>query len=89
MVEKEKPKEPKSTIKLTYPSINKKKDHHEICFEKFLYMFKNLEINIAFSKALEQMPIYAKFMKDIISKKHTIDTEPILLMKLVMLSCRV
>ncbi|XP_050896701.1 uncharacterized protein LOC127103492 [Lathyrus oleraceus] len=44
-------------------------------------MFKKLEINIQFSEALEHMPIYAKFMKDIISKKHTIDTEPILLTK--------
>jgi hypothetical protein len=42
-------------------------------------MFKKLEINIPFSEALEQMPIYAKFMKDIISKKHSTDTEPIIL----------
>ncbi|XP_050877384.1 uncharacterized protein LOC127081145 [Lathyrus oleraceus] len=42
-------------------------------------MFRKLEINIPFSEALKQMPIYVKLMKDIISKKHTIDTEPILL----------
>lgn len=42
-------------------------------------MFKKLEINIPFYEALEKMPIYAKFMKDIISKKHTMDIESILL----------
>ncbi|XP_050919224.1 uncharacterized protein LOC127136741 [Lathyrus oleraceus] len=42
-------------------------------------MFKKLEINIPFSETLEQMPIYAKFMKDIISKKCTTDTEHVLL----------
>ena len=33
-------------------------------------MFKKLEINIPFTEALAQMPHYAKFMKDIISKKR-------------------
>ena len=38
-------------------------------FSKFLNMFKKMEINILFSKALAQMPHYAKFMKDILSRK--------------------
>ncbi|XP_050918524.1 uncharacterized protein LOC127135944 [Lathyrus oleraceus] len=42
-------------------------------------MFKKLEINIPFSEALEQMLIYAKFMKDIISKKNSTDIDPIIL----------
>ncbi|XP_050895151.1 uncharacterized protein LOC127101747 [Lathyrus oleraceus] len=42
-------------------------------------MFKKLEINIPFYEALEQMPIYAKFIKDIISKKHSTDIDPIIL----------
>ncbi|XP_050908552.1 uncharacterized protein LOC127122221 [Lathyrus oleraceus] len=42
-------------------------------------MFKKLEITILFSEALEQMPIYAKFMKYIISKKHSTDIDPIIL----------
>ncbi|XP_050896707.1 uncharacterized protein LOC127103498 [Lathyrus oleraceus] len=42
-------------------------------------MFKKLEINIPFSEALEQMPIYAKFMKDNISKKHPIDIDLLIL----------
>ena len=33
-------------------------------------MFKKIEINIPLSEALTQMPHYAKFMKDILSKKR-------------------
>ncbi|XP_050918495.1 uncharacterized protein LOC127135915 [Lathyrus oleraceus] len=76
---KEKEKVPKPVIKLPYPPRQKKKDQHENFFEKFLEMFKKLEINIPFSEALEQMPIYAKFMKEIISKKHSTDMDPIIL----------
>ena len=42
-------------------------------YEKFLTMFKKLEINIPFVEALAQMPHYAKFMKDIINKKMKLD----------------
>ena len=40
---------------------------------RFLNIFKKLEINIPFVEALVQMPHYAKFMKDIISKKRKLD----------------
>ena len=76
---KEKEKVPKPIIELPYPPRQKNKNQHEKNFEKFLEMFKKLEINIPFSEALERMPIYAKFMKDIISKKHSTDTKPIIL----------
>ena len=33
-------------------------------------MFKKLHINIPFADALEQMPSYVKFMKDILSQKR-------------------
>ena len=33
-------------------------------------VLKNLHINIPFADALEQMPSYVKFMKDILSKKR-------------------
>ena len=36
-------------------------------------MFKKLEMNIPFAKALAKMPNYAKFMKDIISKNRKLD----------------
>ncbi|XP_050916307.1 uncharacterized protein LOC127131427 [Lathyrus oleraceus] len=79
LVVKEKVSEPKSVVKLPFPTRNKKKAQHEKNFDKFLEMFKKLEINIPFLEALEQMPSYAKFMKDIISKKRSIDTDPIVL----------
>ena len=40
-------------------------------------MFKKIEINISFSEALTQMPHYAKFIKDILSKKRKIAEEGI------------
>ncbi|KAL4276253.1 hypothetical protein AHAS_Ahas20G0188700 [Arachis hypogaea] len=39
-------------------------------FPKFLEVFKKLEINILLAEALEQMPLYAKFLKDLINKKR-------------------
>ena len=39
-------------------------------FSRFLNMFKTVEVNIPFSKALAQMPHYSKFMKDILSRKQ-------------------
>ena len=38
-------------------------------FVKFLDVFKKLHINILFTEALENMPSYAKFLKDILSRK--------------------
>ena len=43
-------------------------------------MFKKLHINIPFAEALEQMPSYVKFMKDILSKKRKLgDNETVAL----------
>ena len=39
-------------------------------FTKFMEVFKKLHINIPFADALEQMPNYVKFMKDILLKKR-------------------
>ena len=39
-------------------------------FTKFMEVFKKLHINILFADALEQMPSYVKFMKDILSHKR-------------------
>ena len=44
-------------------------------FSKFLEMFKKIEINIPFADAINQMPNYAKFLKDILSKKKKIAEE--------------
>ncbi|KAJ8759780.1 hypothetical protein K2173_009881 [Erythroxylum novogranatense] len=46
------------------------KQKHEKGFEKFMDVFKKLTINIPFAEALKNMPSYAKFMKDVLSKKR-------------------
>ena len=43
-------------------------------FSRCLEVFKKIEINLPFAKALTQMPTYAKFLfKDILSKKRNFD----------------
>ena len=44
-------------------------------FSKFLNIFKKIEVNIPFIEALAQMPHYAKFMKDILTKKRKLNEE--------------
>jgi len=64
---------------LPYPQrFNKEpKDQH---FCKFLETFKKLEINILLAEALEQMPLYAKFLKELINKKRSwLEKETVLL----------
>ena len=46
-------------------------------FSRFLDMFKKIEINIPFLEALTQMPLYARFMKEILSRKRNIAEEGI------------
>ena len=41
-------------------------------FSRFLDMFKKIEINIPFAKVINQMPTYAKFLKEILNKKRKI-----------------
>ncbi|XP_016199708.1 uncharacterized protein LOC107640720 [Arachis ipaensis] len=40
-------------------------------FPKFQEVFKKLDINIPLAEALEQMPLYAKFLKELINKKKS------------------
>ncbi|XP_070029469.1 uncharacterized protein [Nicotiana sylvestris] len=40
-------------------------------------MMKSLSINVSLVEALEQMPGYAKFMKDLVTKKRSMDCETI------------
>nr|XP_025611557.1 uncharacterized protein LOC112704910 [Arachis hypogaea] len=40
-------------------------------FPKFIEVFKKLEINIPLAEALEQMPLYAKFLKELTNKKRS------------------
>ena len=53
------------------------KSRREEQFSKFLDIFKKIEINIPFVEVISQMPLYAKFLKEILSKKRKIDEEGI------------
>ena len=46
-------------------------------FSGFLDIFKKIEINIPFAEVINQMPIYEKFMKEILNKKRKIAEEGI------------
>ncbi|PHT31728.1 hypothetical protein CQW23_28065 [Capsicum baccatum] len=49
-----------------------KKKADDTRFSKFMTMLKQLNINVPLVEALEQMPGYAKFMKDLLTKKRAI-----------------
>ena len=57
------------TPRISYPQ-RLRKSKLDGQFTKFLEVFKNLHINIPFVDALEKMPGYVKFMKDILAKKR-------------------
>ncbi|XP_015932426.1 uncharacterized protein LOC107458740 [Arachis duranensis] len=66
----EKKKEVKPYVpKLPYPQ-KFNEENKEKQYSKFLEIFKTLHINIPFIEALEQMPLYAKFMKEVLTKKR-------------------
>ena len=46
-------------------------------FSRFLDIFKKIEIIIPFAEVINQIPIYAKFLKEILSKKRKIAEEGI------------
>ena len=46
-------------------------------FARFLKTFQNLEISMPFTEVVTQMPLYTKFLKDILSKKRKIVGEGI------------
>jgi len=56
---------------LPYPQRFKKENEYKQ-YSKFLDIFKTLSINIPFLEALEQMPLYAKFMKEVLTKKRSL-----------------
>ena len=53
------------------------KSRREEQFSKFFDIFKKIEINIPFAEVIIQMPLYAKFLKEILSKKRKIAEEGI------------
>ncbi|XP_070013385.1 uncharacterized protein [Nicotiana sylvestris] len=46
-------------------------------FKKFIDMMKSLSINVPLVEAIKQMPGYAKFMKDLVTKKRSVNCETI------------
>ncbi|KAK8510798.1 hypothetical protein V6N12_009640 [Hibiscus sabdariffa] len=47
-----------------------KKHKEDLQFQKFVSMLYQFHINIPFLEAIEQVPSYAKFLKDIVTKKR-------------------
>ncbi|PKI42333.1 hypothetical protein CRG98_037278 [Punica granatum] len=80
----EEPRQKSLGVKLYVPPVpfpgRMKQQHLDAQFAKFLNVFKMLQINIPFVEALQQMPSYARFMKDLLTKKRKIDgSEPVML----------
>ena len=66
------------TYTLAVPFLQRlQKLRREEQFSKFLDIFKKIEINIPFEEVISQMPLYAKFLKEILSKKRKIAEEGI------------
>ena len=74
--EKQKKKAQAYTPAVPFPQ-RLQKARREEQFSKFLDIFKKIEINIPFVEAINQMPNYAKFLKEILSKERKIAEEGI------------
>ena len=61
---------------MSFPQRLQKEKMEEL-FSRFLDIFKKIEINIPFVEVINQMPNYAKFMKEILNKKRKIAEEGI------------
>jgi len=56
---------------VSYPHAPSRKDRDRQ-FARFTDVLKRLQINIPFTEALEQMPTYVRFMKELLTKKRKI-----------------
>ncbi|XP_019462934.1 PREDICTED: uncharacterized protein LOC109361857 [Lupinus angustifolius] len=63
---------------LPYPKNPSKKDK-ERQYTMFMDIFKNLHINIPFMEVMKQMSTYAKFMKDLLTRKRKFSKETVTL----------
>ena len=56
-------------MEVPYPLVlsRKEKERH---LARFLDIFKKLEITLPFGEALQQMSLYTKFLKDMLTKKN-------------------
>ena len=67
--EKKKDSTPNEGKEVPYPLVPSRKDK-ERHLAIFLDIFKKLEITLLFGEALQQIPLYAKFLKDMLIKKN-------------------
>ncbi|KAD7116998.1 hypothetical protein E3N88_04266 [Mikania micrantha] len=69
----EKKKEPEIDLsKIPYPArVLRQKYEKE--YGRFLELFKQLKVNISFVEALQHMPKYAKFLKDLLTNKRKME----------------
>ncbi|XP_016168666.1 uncharacterized protein LOC107611228 [Arachis ipaensis] len=69
------PPTPKQVLKPYVPKApypqRLRKDGKDNQFSRFLEIFKKLQINIPFAEALEKMPLYAKFLKELMTRKRS------------------
>ena len=73
---KQKERVPAYTPTVPFPQRLQKAKREEQ-FSRFLDIFKKIEINIPFAEVINQMPTYAKILKEILSKKRKIAEEGI------------
>ena len=73
---KQKERVPAYTPIVSFPQRLQKAKREEQ-FSSFLDIFKKIEINIPFAEVINQMPNYAKFLKEILNKKRKIAAEGI------------
>ena len=80
-LEKKKEGVDKKDIKGSRPAVpfpqRVQKSRIEEQFARFLKTFQKLEISMPFTEVVTQMPLYAKFLKDMLSKKRKIVEEGI------------
>ena len=68
-LKKKKDTTPNEGKEVPYPLVHSRKEK-ERHLGRFLDIFKKLEITLPFGEALQQMPLYAKFLKDMLTKKN-------------------
>ncbi|XP_057740555.1 uncharacterized protein LOC130957728 [Arachis stenosperma] len=57
---------------IPFPSVVKKAKKHEELDSKVVQIFKNVEVTVSLFQAIQQIPKYAKFLKDICTHKEKI-----------------
>ena len=57
-------------MKLPYPHLSKKKKKEEGQLKKLMELFSQLQVSIPFRESLDQMPVYAKFMKELLTGRR-------------------